>query len=249
MTGTNRTWAVSGALCAATAWLAVGCGSPHSVGALDAGTDAGSQADSGAPSDGGASLIGTWDVTITQTGSSTSQAVVVVGTDALNVNGNGFSFSVLRSSNELLFTDTSGSTINVTATQTESSFNGGIVPFNMGGSWSITGGSPADNCTAQIAGQQLTSSCGNASPYQDMTLTKTSSEASVYGDFGGTWAWTWNFQPGTTTCALEFKDSGITQICSSDGGSALNGATTFQFNGNTVSGTAPSGVEFSATRR
>jgi hypothetical protein len=46
---------------------------------------------------------------------------------------------------------------------------------------------------------------------------------------------------------MEFKGATATSICS--GAGAMNGSFTVQFNGNTVSGTAPGNVEFIATRR
>jgi hypothetical protein len=223
-----------------------GCG-PLNVGTLDGGG-----LDSGSGPDAGLSLIGTWDVTITQTGQTPVTGVVVIGNESLQITSGNLLFTVLRSQNQLTFTDAEGTTSTVVATQSAAPFAGGVIPFSLGGSWDIVGG--GNSCAAQIAPPpgQLTSTCNGAMPYQSLTLNPGSRESSVFGDFGGAWALSWTFQSAFYACGLEFKDARIAQTCISDGGTDINsliGTTVFQLDVGQVSGTAPQGIEFYGTRR
>jgi hypothetical protein len=236
--------------------LAASCGQPRHIGDLPDGGDAGSQGDSGAPADSGGgdagpSLLGTWDVTVTPLGGSAQHAVVVLGTESLNITGSGFNFTVIRSGSQLLFSDVSGSTANVSATQTEVAFVGGAIPFNMGGSWHIqSSDSPPFVCQAQVGSSQVLSDCGDAGRQsQDVlsgfTLVKTLTESSIFGDLSGKWAWS---DDAGANCTVEFRDQTMSSFCINSG-SDMNGAFSAQMSGNVVSGTAPNSVEFSATKR
>jgi hypothetical protein len=237
--------------------VASGCGQPRHIGDLPDGGDAGSPVDSGTTSDSGTggdagpSLLGTWDVTVTPTVGLPAHATVVLGTESLNITGNGLNFTVIRSGNQLLFSDVSGSTVSVAATQTAAGFFGGSIPFNMGGGWQIqSGDTPPFVCQGQVGPAQIVSDCGDAGRQpQDVlsgfTLVKTLAESSMFGDLGGKWAWS---DDAGANCTVEFRDQTMSSFCINSG-SDMDGAFSGQLSGNTFSGTAPNSVEFSATKR
>jgi hypothetical protein len=221
------------ALCAVAA--AVGCGGPRNIGELP---------------DGGAGLPGTWDVVITPSGSSPTNAVVVIVTNSLSITATssgspGFTLVPINSGlNVTLGGGTDAQT--ATATRTAADFAGGIIPFDMGGTWNIQGGSPPVVCNGKVGQTEIDSACsgGSGTPPGSFTVTRNSTESSDYGDLGGAWSYQ---DPTGGVCTIEFNGGAATSICS--GAGAMDGAFTVQFNGNTVSGTAPNNVEFLATRR
>jgi hypothetical protein len=214
------------------------------------------------------SLIGVWHLTTTPMGGSAVSTTVTVGQDSLSVTSPDFTLTAVRTGNVLTFTDNDppsspGNAGVLAATQTAGSFNAGIVPFDLGGSWTMQagpkGGSPTVTCTLQVSATEIDGTCQNAgptSPWFSFTTQKMSGGASAYGDFGGKWTNTWTTQGtggGTFPCTLDFAGNGITTCA----GGAVNGAInasplagiTVTFDGaNTVSGSAQGWAEFSATR-
>jgi hypothetical protein len=211
-------------------------------------------------------LIGTWDLTTTPIGDTPVATTVVVGQDQLTITSPGWSLTAQRTSDTLSFDDIFGPSSGavLTATQTAATFNAGIIPFNLGGTWAIqggpSGGASTITCTLQVSGEEIDATCNNVSPsslWFSFTTAKGPSATSGFGDFGGTWTNTWTWGGSSTTtypCELDFSGNDI-NTC--DGG-AVNGAVvgsplagiTFTWDGaNTVSGSAQGWAEFSATRR
>jgi hypothetical protein len=218
---------------------ALGCGGPRNLGQLP---------------DGGAGLPGTWDLLVTPTGSAQTQMVVAIGTNSLSITDTSSTsssapgFIIIPNGSALDITLGSGTSAqNAIGTRNAADFAGGIIPFDLGGAWSIQGGATPVLCNGHVGQAEIDNSCsggGGGSPSGAFTVTRNSTESSDYGDLGGAWT----FQdPGGGLCTMEFKGATATSICS--GAGAMNGSFTVQFNGNTVSGTAPGNVEFIATRR
>jgi hypothetical protein len=256
-----------------------GASAGSEAGGLDssAGTSSGpdggsSDAPSGTSSGSDAgSLVGTWTLTTTEmVGTPGLVTTVILGQDSLDITSPDFTLTATRTGNVLTFTDnqdpsTSGNFAALAATQTAGAFNAGILPFDLGGSWTMQagprGGSPTMSCTLDVSAAEIDGACQFLSPtvpWFSFTTQKTSPAASSLGDFGGKWtnAWTWagtGTGSGTFPCGLDFAGNGIATC---DGG-AVNGQVsgsplagiTFTYDGaNTVSGAAQGWAEFSATR-
>ena len=226
-----------------------------------------SNASTGSPTGAGAgNLLGTWNLTTTATGGALT--TVTVGQDSLTITSPDFTLTATRTGNTLAFTDEDSpgdpsQNAVLTATQTAGTFNAGLVPFDLSGSWTMqagpTGGSPAVTCTLAVSATEIDGSCQQASPtgpWFSFTTTKTSTAASGFGDFGGMWnnIWTWpGTNGGTFPCTLDFTGNSITTCA----GGPMNGGVTgsplagitFTYDGaNTVSGAAQGWAEYSATR-
>jgi hypothetical protein len=227
-------------------------------------------ADAGGPgggSTGGATLAGTWDLTTTATGSNVT--TVTVGQDSLTITSPSFSLTATRTRNALTFTDhpspgNPNDSATLAATQTAAPFSAGIVPFDLGGSWTMqianAGGTPFMTCTATLSATEIDGSCQKITSDGfdfSFTTTRMASAASSFRDFGGAWINTWTW-PGTSggnfPCRLDFTGNDITTCA----GGAMNGAVTgsplsgisFTYDGaNMASGVAQGWAEFSATRR
>ena len=194
--------------------------------------------------------------------------MVTIGQDSLTIVSPDFTVTATRTANVLAFTDTAppSDTSNASvlaATQTVGTFNTGILPFNLGGSWTMqagpVGGSPTLTCTLSVTATEIDGACQYVSPvgpWFSFTTKKMTSAASSLGDFGGTWTNTWTW-PGTGggvyPCLLTFTGNSITTCA----GGAMNGEVvgsplagiTFTYDGaNTVSGAAQGWSEYSATR-
>jgi hypothetical protein len=218
---------------------------------------------------GAGSLAGTWNLTTSLgMGSSGVHTTVTIGQDSLSVMSPSFTLTATRTGNVLAFTDNespgaSGNAAVLTTTQTAGTFNAGIVPFDLGGSWTMQagpkGGSPTVTCTLTVSAAEIDGACQQTSPagpWFSFTTQKMSPAASSFGDFGGKWTNTWTtpgMGGGTFPCTLDFTGNGITTCA----GGAMNGQVsgsplagiTFTYDGaNTVSGSAQGWAEFSATR-
>jgi hypothetical protein len=218
---------------------------------------------------GAGNLLGTWTLTTTPTGDGPVVSTVTVGQDSLSITSPDFTLTATRTGNVLAFTDNEspgaagGNAAVLTATQTAGTFNAGIVPFDLGGSWTMQagpkGGSPTVTCTLSVSATEIDGACQQVSPagpWFSFTTQKMSPAASSFGDFGGKWTNTWTtpgMGGGTFPCTLDFTGNGITTCA----GGAVNGSIqgsplagiTFTYDGaNTVSGSAQGWTEFSATR-
>lgn len=212
------------------------------------------------------SLAGTWTVTTTAMGAAVV-TMVTIGQDSLDLTSPDFTLTATRTGQVLGFTDNDSpgdaNTAVLSGTQDAGAFSAGIVPFNLGGSWTIQAGpkgAPATvACTLSVSSAEIDGACQNLSPpgpWFNFTSQKMTTAYSSLGDFGGKWTntWTWSGPSGGTfPCLLDFAGNGITTC---DGG-ALNGEAngsplagiTFTYDGmNTVSGSAQGWAEFSATR-
>jgi hypothetical protein len=215
------------------------------------------------------SLVGTWNLLTTAMGAGTAiPTTVTIGQGSLRITSPEFTVTAARTGNVLTFTDNdsprpSSSPAVLTATQTAGTFNAGILPFDLGGSWTMqagrTGESTALTCTLSVSAAEIDGACqwvSPARPWFSFTTQKMSAAASSLGDFGGKWVNSMTFpgmSGGTFSCTLDFAGNNITTC---DGG-AMNGQTvgsplagiTFVYDGaNTVSGSAKGWAEFSATR-
>jgi hypothetical protein len=188
---------------------------------------------------------------------------LTIGQDSLSITSPSFTFTAIRNGNVFTFTDNDpppSNTAVLTATQTASTFNAGIVPFNLGGSWTMQagpkGGSPSVTCTLNVSAAEIDGACQQVSPagqWFSFTTQKTTSAASSFGDFGGTWTNTWTWQGGSFPCTLNFTGDSITTCAGGAmngqvSGSPLAGITAAYDGANTVSGSAQGWAEFSATR-
>jgi hypothetical protein len=223
----------------------------------------------GSTSSGASSLVGTWHLTTTPTTGSAVSTTVTIGQDSLSITSPDFTLTAVRTGNVLSFTDTAPPNIPaaasvLAATQTAGTFNAGIVPFDLGGSWTMQagpkGGATSVTCTLQVSAAEIDGSCqfvSPVSPWFTFTSGKTNTATSSFGDFGGKWTNTWTWQGtngGTFPCALDFAGNGIT-TCSGGGpvngqasGNPLAGIAVTYDGANTVSGSAHGWAEFSASR-
>jgi hypothetical protein len=215
------------------------------------------------------SLVGTWSLTTTATGTSDAlPTTVTIGQNSLAITSPDFTLTAVRTGAVLTFTDNDppsdpGNAAALVATQTAGTFNAGIIPFDLGGTWTIqagpNGGSPTVTCTLSVSATEVDGACQQLSPTSQefgFTTKKMSAAASSLGDFGGTWINTWT-TPGTGggiySCQLDFTGNDISTcaggpVNGSIVGSPLAGIT-FTYDGkNTVSGAAQGWAEFSATR-
>ncbi len=219
----------------------------------------GSGSGSGGGTSGARSLIGTWDLMTTPTGSSAVSTTVVIGQDSLTVTSPAFTLTAVRTGNSEAYS-VNPEGIVLTATQTAASFDAGIVPFNLGGTWAmqiVQGTSMQATCTLSVSSTEIDGACTytQGGPFFRFTTTKMSSATSALGDFGGKWmnAWTWLYQGGGTyTCELDFLGNGITTCSGTNGGTSrhpLQGIT-FTYDGaSTASGAAQGWAEYSAMRQ
>jgi len=216
---------------------------------------------------GTGNLLGTWTLTTSPMGDSQVVTTVIVGQDSLSISSPDFTLTATRTGNTLAFTDDdtpgdpSQSSV-LTANQTAGTFDPGLVPFDLSGSWTMqagpTGGAATVTCTLDVTATEIDGACQQVpgGPWFSFTTTKMSSTASGWGDLGGTWNNVWTTPGtggGTYPCALEFTGNSITTCAggATDGeitGSPLAGIT-FTYDGaNTVSGAAQGWAEYSATR-
>jgi hypothetical protein len=217
---------------------------------------------------GGGNLLGTWNLTTTPMGDTPVVTTVTIGQDSLSISSPDFTLTATRTGNALGFTDNdtpgdpSQSSV-LTATQTAGTFDAGLVPFDLSGSWTMqagpTGGSAVVTCTLDVSAAEIDGACQQVSPagpWFTFTTSKMSSTASGFGDLGGTWnnIWTWpGTSGGTFPCTLDFTGNSITTCDAGPmngevAGSPLAGIT-FTYDGaNTVSGAAQGWAEYSATR-
>jgi hypothetical protein len=238
--------------------LMFGCSNGSSPKGTSAGVGAG----------GARPLTGTWDVATTSMGSTgATTTTVTVGQDSLTITSPDFSLTATRTGNTLAFTDKQSpgapsNDVTLTATQTTATFDAGIVPFDLGGSWTMdiapAGRSKVMTCTLMVSATEIDGACQKVtSDGFDFSFTskKTSSAASAFGDFGGMWTNVWtdpSAPSASSSCTLSFMGNSI-NTCS--GEAAMNGASplsgiTFTYDGvNTVSGAAQGWAEYSATRR
>lgn len=223
----------------------------------------------GAPGNGMSPLLGTWDLTTTPPGSGPVHSTVTLGQDSLTVTSPSFTLTAVRTGSSLAFKDNenprnAADSATLTGVQAATAFDAGLVPFNLGGSWTMqvipNGGTAAVTCTLQVSATEIDGACQIVSPpsaWFSFTTSKTKSAASSFGDFGGTWMSTWIWpgaMGGTYPCELNFSGASITTCA----GGAMNGQVqgsplagiTFTYDGaNTASGAVQGWAEFSATRR
>jgi hypothetical protein len=222
-----------------------------------------------APGNGTSPLLGTWDLTTTPPGSGPVLSTVTLGQDSLTVTSPSFTLTASRTGSSLAFQDNENPSnvadnATLTGVQTAAAFDAGMVPFNLGGSWTMqvvpNGGTAIVTCTLQVSATEIDGACQLVSPpsaWFSFTTSKSNSVASSFGDFGGTWTNTWIWpgaMGGTYPCELNFSGASLTTCA----GGAMNGqpqgsplaGITFTYDGaNTASGAAQGWAEFSATRR
>jgi hypothetical protein len=197
-------------------------------------------------------------------GGAAVHTTVTIGQDSLSITSPDFTLTAVRTGNVLAFTDNDppsnpANAAALSATQTAGAFNAGIVPFNLGGSWTMQagpkGGSPTETCTLNVTATEIDGACQDLSPpgpWFHFTTQKMSAAASSLGDFGGNWTSTWT-QNGTFPCTLDFTGNTITTcaggaVNGQPNGSPLAGITVTYDGANTVSGSAQGWAEFSASR-
>jgi hypothetical protein len=257
--------------------LSVGC-SQHdgSSSGGDAGGGAAGGSDGGTPATSADSLVGTWDLTTTPVGTTDSiGTTVTIGQNSLTVTSPDFILTATRTGNALTFTDEQepgdpSQNITLTATQTAATFNAGILPFDLSGSWTMqivqmlpAGPSTVETCTLTVSATEIDGSCQETAAESGLdfgfTTAKMTPAASSLGDFGGTWLNTWigaGTDGGIVTfpCALDFAGNDITTcpVHMVNGyivGSPVTGIS-FTYDGaDTVSGVAQGWAEYSATRQ
>jgi hypothetical protein len=194
---------------------------------------------------------------------------VTIGQNSLAVMSPSFNLTATRTGNALGFTDEQtlgnpNNDVTLTATQTAGPFQTGILPFDLGGSWTMqivpAGQSTVMTCTLTVGAAEIDGSCQKVTTDGfdfSFTTKKMASSASSFGDFGGTWINTWTW-PGTSggsyPCTLVFTGNNITTCPGGATNGAVNGSPltgiTFTYDGtNTASGAAQGWAEYSATRR
>jgi hypothetical protein len=250
--------------------LSISCSGPGSAPGPSA-TNAASLAI--APHAAAGQTSSTWTVitNANPTGGGGVSTTVTIGQDSLNVTSPDFTLTANRTGNVLAFVDNDPPSLPanagaLNATQTASAFNAGILPFNLGGSWTMQAGpkgaSPTVSCTLTVSASEIDGACQflapTAGPWFHFTTQKMSAAASSLGDFGGHWLNTWTTAAGTGAgtfpCTIDFVGNDIT-TCTGQGvmsgapvGNPLSGIT-FTYDGaNTVSGAAMGWAEYTATR-
>jgi hypothetical protein len=253
-------------------WCLASVGCSNGAGDADGGMAA-ADASGGDGSSGGTpgamSLIGTWDLMTTPMGSTGSlTTTVTIGQNSLMVTSHDFILTATRTGNTLSFTDEQSvrdpsNNVVLTATQNAATFNAGILPFDLGGNWTMQIGPPGqsavETCTLTMSSTEIDGACSIVSgPLIDFSFStsKMTSAASSLGDFGGTWMNTWTkpgASGGTYPCLLTFTGNTITTCAGGAAndvkGTPLSGIT-FTYDGaDRVSGVAQGWAEYSATRR
>jgi hypothetical protein len=152
----------------------------------------------------------------------------------------------------------------LTATQTAATFDAGVIPFDLGGTWVMqivpAGQSVVMACTLTVSPTEIDGACHMVTSDGfdfSFTTAKTASAASSFGDFGGTWTNTWvtpGTGGGTYPCELHFTGNSITTCTGGATNGEINGSPlagiSFTYDGaSTASGVAQGWAEFSATRR
>jgi hypothetical protein len=224
-------------------------------------------AEGGVAATSGNSLIGTWNLTTTSTtGTDPNATTIVIGQDSLTVTSPGnFALTAVRAGNTLAFIDEQtpgepGNNVTLTAMQTAASFDAGILPFDLGGTWSMqivpAGQTTVMTCTLSVSAGEIDGACRHVTDDGfdfSFTTKKMSSAASSFGDFGGTWlnTWTWPGDAGGSyPCAITFSGNDITTCAGViEQGSQVTGIS-FTYDGaDTTSGTVQGWGEYSATRQ
>jgi len=247
--------------------LSLGCSSGPSPNGPEA--DAGTG--SGATGTGAASLIGTWDLALTQmVQAGDALTTITIGQDSLTVASPDFTLTATRTGSTLTFNDNeepppyTGVSAALTATQTAGTFDAGILPFDLGGSWTMQivpgGGSTVMTCTLTVSASEIDGACQHVTPDGfdfTFTTTKMAPAASSLGDFGGMWLNTWVWPGdagGSFPCMLTFAGNTITTCPSTVMNGGITGSPitgiSFTYDGaNQVSGAAAGWSEYSATRQ
>jgi hypothetical protein len=198
-----------------------------------------------------------------------AMTTLTIGQDTLTITSPSFVLTATHTGNQLTFTDEQNlgapsDNVALTATQTPGTFNAGIVPFDLSGSWTMqivpVGKTSVMNCTLTVSSTEIDGACQKVTSDGfdfTFTTTKMAAAASSFGDLGGTWLNNWinpDTDAGAFPCKLDFTGNSITTCPGGavDGeiqGSPLPGIT-FTYDGaNTVSGAVQGWAEYSATRR
>jgi len=223
-------------------------------GASNGGTASGGTSSGSFPA---SSLAGTWDVVV---GAGTSPA----GTGTISIGQNTFLFDVTgfhlnlnlaAAAPDVTYTYTTYTTYHgpLTATHNGAALSLGVLPLDLGGTWSFAGQSQ-ERCNGEAHPDTLSVTCSNIGPPIDLLRSNsgtgdglTSAQrrtqlSSIFGDFGGTWT----VVTPKATCDVTFQDNLFSASCS-QGGS--QGSLSLTFTDGLASGKTNAGGELSAKRR
>jgi hypothetical protein len=131
----------------------------------------------------------------------------------------------------------------------------GLIPLDLGGSWSFTDPVGGGSCTAALSANGFSGSCSNvtgaplALPSLNASLTanRGAPAASDFGELGGSWTAQSN-GGGEGHCSASFAINEFTASCSATG-TPLDGTLSFTLGAGIGSGSSNYGLEISAVRR
>ncbi|HEX8791045.1 MAG TPA: hypothetical protein VF765_08825 [Polyangiaceae bacterium] len=238
-----------------------GSGSGSSSGS--GGSSGGSGGSSGSSSGGGTNdLTGTWDLVATSPSGGTTSGTLLLGASTFSLDipstGSSLAYSANGSTLTVLWT-LDGTADPIDATRAAAAMNLGIIPDDVGGTWSFSSAGSAETCTATLAPSQVSGSCNaylygwpNPLPVPipgvTYTAARTQQLSSVFGDLGGTWQVMDN-QGGPGSCTATFQGSTFSASCN-DATDAFGGTVQLTFNGTTMaSGMTGNGIELSAQKQ
>jgi hypothetical protein len=235
-------------------------GTPSGTPPADGGPGGG--ADTGAPNLGAScspgamptTIAGTWDVQGSQANATPSTSLLVIDDSHFTfaaTRGASLTFSAQGGAMTLVWQDDQGA-LPITTTHTGTALAQGIIPLNLGGTWTFVNGS--SGCHADIGVSQFSASCTGGvvdlpEPLPeslDGTVTgqRVSTASSVFGDLGGTW-----HIPLASGATGDATFSGNTLTVVWKGEPWGDGTASLSFCDGIASGGTSEGVEFSAHRR
>jgi hypothetical protein len=203
--------------------------------------------------EGGGALVGTWDVIATENGRP-YPLTVTIAANRLEVRTEDGHFLAVLSGADLtvdLRRRSKSSTV-IGRRESSSELPLGDIPYSLGGTWSVHGDSPLENCTATIRSGNFDGQCERTfMPSWAPSLSNGSVSVrrrlplpSRFGELGGTWLLS---STGGTECTISVNDSTVLASCSGD--ETLEGSFDLEIDADIATGSTSRGLEIAAQRR
>jgi hypothetical protein len=244
------------------ALLLYGCGSggDNSGGGGSGGSSSPTAGAAGCDKD----LTGTWDLFATRIGSTPASGIMIVGPDGFTVTTDGGQLTYnAQGTKSATWAPTTGAVRSIAVQNTPASVKGGSIPVVLGGHWIVS--ATWETCTLDVASSAILGTCHGRpgeytvsaedwpytipTPENDLlyTISRTSTLASQFGDFGGIWTARSSTGSGQH-CTITLQGNTITVDCQTQ--TEFAGVTHLTVGSDCVaSGTTPSGLEVGARRR
>jgi hypothetical protein len=203
-------------------------------------------------------LSGTWDIVGMNGSGAPEMGTISIASNVfvLTIGGAILSYAVQNGNLNVSYTPASDApSLAITTTRSAAAFSGGIMPVDLGGTWSFL--QAGTTCTVNVGAPQIDGTCTrNVSgawpdflgrPQAGVTYVahKMASGTSQFGDLSGTWLLSENDDTSAPNLSVSFMGSTISASGGTGGGSA-----TLSFNGNgDASGSTSGGIEYTGHRR